>query len=59
MSAVSILGLPAEIYTMGSMYAWILACYLIGFPIAAHVFVPIIHKLNMTSAYQVALNTVQ
>ncbi len=53
MSAIFILGTPAEVYLNGTMYSWIFPCYFVAFPIAAHVYLPILHKLDLVSAYEV------
>ena len=53
MSAISILGIPAEIYLHGIMYVAIILAYSIAFPVAAHIFVPFFHRQNLTSAYEV------
>ena len=53
MSAISILGVPAEIYLHGIMYVAVIFAYLIAFPVTAHVFVPFFHGQNLTSAYEV------
>ena len=58
MSAITILGVPAEIYTFGTEYWFIVLSYVLLFPITAHVFVPVFHGLNITSAYEVMLEYV-
>lgn len=55
MSAITILGVPAEIYTFGTEYWFIVVSYVFLFPITAHVFVPVFHGLDITSAYEVRL----
>lgn len=52
-SAVAIIGVPAEIYTHGTQY-WFIGCaYILGLLIPAHVFIPILYRLRLSSAYQV------
>lgn len=52
-SAVAIIGVPAEIYTHGTQY-WFIGCaYILGLLIPAYVFIPILYKLQLSSAYQV------
>lgn len=53
MSAVQILGNTAEVYLNGTMYSYIVFGYIWCFPVAAIVFMPIIHRLDITSAYEV------
>lgn len=52
LSALTILGTPAEIYTNGTMYFWILLGMLIATAGAAHVFVPVFYHLDTTSCFQ-------
>lgn len=53
MSAITILGVPAEIYTFGTQYWLIVASYVILFPAVAMVFVPVFRSLEITSSYEV------
>ncbi|XP_013881772.1 solute carrier family 5 member 6 isoform X2 [Austrofundulus limnaeus] len=51
-SAVAIIGVPAEIYTHGTQY-WFMGCaYVLGLLIPAHVFIPVLYRLRLSSAYQ-------
>uniref|UniRef100_UPI0037E84025 solute carrier family 5 member 6 n=1 Tax=Semicossyphus pulcher TaxID=241346 RepID=UPI0037E84025 len=51
-SAVAIIGVPAEIYTHGTQY-WFIGCaYILGLLIPAHVFIPVLYRLRLSSAYQ-------
>uniref|UniRef100_A0A1A8LFC5 Sodium-dependent multivitamin transporter n=3 Tax=Nothobranchius TaxID=28779 RepID=A0A1A8LFC5_9TELE len=51
-SAVAIIGVPAEIYAHGTQY-WFIGCaYILGLLIPAHVFIPVLYRLHLTSAYQ-------
>ncbi|KAM4540534.1 solute carrier family 5 member 6 [Fundulus diaphanus] len=51
-SAVAIIGVPAEIYTHGTQY-WFIGCaYILGLLIPAHVFIPVLYRLQLSSAYQ-------
>lgn len=51
-SAVAIIGVPAEIYSNGTQY-WFLGCaYILGLLIPAHVFIPVLYRLQLSSAYQ-------
>lgn len=52
-SAVAIIGVPAEIYTHGTQY-WFIGCaYILGLLIPARVFIPVLYRLRLSSAYQV------
>lgn len=51
-SAVAIIGVPAEIYTHGTQY-WFIGCaYVLGLLVPAHVFIPVLYRLKLSSAYQ-------
>ncbi|KAK3610276.1 hypothetical protein CHS0354_029736 [Potamilus streckersoni] len=52
LSAVLVLGVPTEIFYNGTMYWLICFSNLLTFPIAAHGFLPVFHKLELTSAYE-------
>lgn len=56
MSAITLLGTPAEIYVFGTEYWLIWVGYLIMIPLTAHVFVPIFYKLKLTSVFEVKKN---
>lgn len=52
-SAVAIIGVPAEIYTHGTQY-WFIGCaYILGLLIPAYIFIPVLYRLQLSSAYQV------
>ncbi|XP_055027965.2 solute carrier family 5 member 6 [Misgurnus anguillicaudatus] len=51
-SAVAIIGTPAEIYANGTQY-WFIGCsYILGLLIPAHIFIPLLYRLHLNSAYQ-------
>ncbi|XP_034714059.1 solute carrier family 5 member 6 isoform X2 [Etheostoma cragini] len=51
-SAVAIVGVPAEIYTHGTQY-WFIGCaYILGLLIPAHIFIPVLYRLRLSSTYQ-------
>ncbi|XP_056281680.1 solute carrier family 5 member 6 [Pseudoliparis swirei] len=51
-SAVAIIGVPAEVYAHGTQY-WFIGCaYFLGLLIPAHVFIPVLYRLHLSSAYQ-------
>lgn len=54
MSAITILGVPSEIYTYGTQYWLIVASYIILFPSVALVFVPIFRAVEISSSYEVS-----
>lgn len=53
MSAISILGTTAEIYTNGAQYFMLGLSYFIAFPLAAEVYMPMFYRLRLTSAHEV------
>ena len=55
MSAITLLGTPAEIYTFNTMYLWIVFGFVFSIPIAAHVYVPVFYNLKITSIFEVSL----
>lgn len=55
MSAITLLGTPAEMYNYGTMYFWIGLSYLFVVFGAAHVYIPVFYNLNVTSAYEVSV----
>lgn len=58
MSAITLLGVPAENYMYGTQFVVINISYIIGTPIAAFVFLPVFYRLNLTSAYEVCYQIV-
>eukprot|EP00066_Takifugu_rubripes_P010611 XP_003978582.1 PREDICTED: sodium-dependent multivitamin transporter-like [Takifugu rubripes] len=51
-SAVAIIGVPAEIYTNGTQYWFMGFAYILGLLIPAYIFVPLLYRLRLSSAYQ-------
>ena len=53
MSAITILGFPAEVYIYGTQFwMWTLSfCLMI--PLAAYVFIPVFYRLKLTSSFEV------
>ena len=52
LSALTVLGTPAEIYTNNTMYVWILVAMVLATGGAAHLFIPVFYNLNITSCFQ-------
>ena len=53
MSAITMLGTPAEMYNYTVMYWWISVSYLFVIAGAAHIYMPVFYQLKVTSAYEV------
>lgn len=53
MSAVTLLGVSAEIYTFGTMFVVINLAYGIFTPVAAYLYLPVFFNLGATSVYEV------
>ena len=54
MSAITILGVPSEMYSYGTQYWLIVASYIILFPCVALVFVPVFRAVEISSSYEVS-----
>ncbi|XP_072049182.1 sodium-coupled monocarboxylate transporter 1-like [Amphiura filiformis] len=52
MSAITVLGTPAEIYNYGTMFWWFALSYLIVSLLVAFVYMPLFYKLHITSVYE-------
>ncbi|VDL85927.1 unnamed protein product [Schistocephalus solidus] len=52
-SAVTLLGTNNEIYTNGIEFGLMMLAYLIAFPVAAEVYVPVFYKLQLSSSHEV------
>ncbi len=53
MSAITVLGTPAEIYNYGTMFWWFALSYSIVSLLVAFVYMPLFYKLQITSVYEV------
>ena len=53
-SAITLLGTPAEVATLGTMYMWICISFCLVIPVSAHAFVPVFYKLELTSVFEVS-----
>ncbi|CAG0923130.1 unnamed protein product [Notodromas monacha] len=52
MSAITLLGTPAEVYQYGTMYWFIGVSYFLVIPGAAYLYLPVFYQLELTSAYE-------
>uniref|UniRef100_A0A2D4I6R7 Sodium-coupled monocarboxylate transporter 1 n=1 Tax=Micrurus lemniscatus lemniscatus TaxID=129467 RepID=A0A2D4I6R7_MICLE len=52
MSAVTILGTPAEIYRYGGMFSLFAISYMLMVVISAEIFLPVFYRLKITSTYE-------
>lgn len=52
MSAITLLGTPAEMYNFTTMYWYIGISYFFVMFMAAHIYIPIFYNLKVTSAYE-------
>jgi len=52
-SAILLLGTPAEIVVYGTQYWMICISYFFVIPLAAYVFIPIFYRLGVTSVFEV------
>ena len=55
LSAITLLGVPSEIFTYGAEYMVVLFSYILLIAIAAIIFAPIFHGLRLTSVHEVIL----
>ena len=56
MSAILILGTPAEMYTQGTQYFMYVIGMILAVILAAQLFVPLLYPLNLTSSFEVCLS---
>lgn len=54
-SAITLLGTPAEVYTNNTMYWWISIGFILSAAGTAHIFVPVFYQLEITSVFQVRI----
>lgn len=57
MSAITLLGTPAEVYQFGTMYWLIGVSYFIVMPATNYLYLPIFYRLQVTSAYEVQIES--
>ncbi|XP_055877515.1 sodium-coupled monocarboxylate transporter 1-like isoform X2 [Biomphalaria glabrata] len=58
MSAITLLGNPAEIYLYSIMYFWIGVGYFLCIAGASHIYLPMFYQLQVTSAYEGGMKAV-
>lgn len=56
LSSISFLGDPVEVYYYGAIYWSMTLGFLIGLPIIAHVFAPILYRMKLISVCEVAFS---
>lgn len=54
MSAIPMLGIPAETYLTGTQFWMVVVAYCFMFPTVAYVFMPVFYKLGLSSVYEVS-----
>ena len=54
MSAITVLGIPTEMYVFGTQYWLVALSGFMTYPVTCHVFLPFFHNLQLASAYQVS-----
>lgn len=52
-SALTIMGTPAEVYTHGTMFLWFTFVYMASVGITAYIFAPKFYELGFSSVYEV------
>lgn len=52
MSAITLLGTPAEIYTYGTLYCWIAVSYIFTMIISSQIYIPIFYNMQLTSVFE-------
>ncbi|RUS69340.1 hypothetical protein EGW08_022897, partial [Elysia chlorotica] len=53
LSAITTIGVPAEVYYNGTMYIWLAFSFLFVSAASAHIYMPVFYQLNLTSLYEV------
>ncbi|CAK8694350.1 unnamed protein product [Clavelina lepadiformis] len=52
LSAVTVLGTPAEVYAYGTMYTWSFVGYFTAAVITAEIYIPVFYSAKLSSVYQ-------
>ena len=58
-SAILLLGTPAEIAIYGTQYWMICISFLFVIPLAAYIFIPVFYRLGLTSVFEVKKTLIQ
>lgn len=53
MSAITLLGTPAEMYVNGTQYIALVLAYPLVMAAAAHLYLPVFYKLGVSTSYEV------
>uniref|UniRef100_A0A8C5IGA0 Sodium/iodide cotransporter n=1 Tax=Junco hyemalis TaxID=40217 RepID=A0A8C5IGA0_JUNHY len=53
MSAIQVLGVPAEAFRYGAKFLWMCLAQLINSALTAQLFLPVFYRLGLTSTYEV------
>ena len=56
MSAITLLGTPAEMYVYGTQYSMIWIGFVLMIPISAYMFYPVFFRLQLTSVFEVCIS---
>ncbi len=56
MSAITLLGTPAEMYTQGTQYILLVASYPLVMYATANWYMPVLYELGVSTSYEVYLN---
>ena len=56
-SAITILGTPAEVYVYSTMYWWIAVAFIFTALGAGQIFIPVFYNLGITSVFEVSVFT--
>lgn len=52
-SAITLLGTPAEVYRYNTMYWWVSVAFIVTGIGSAHIFIPVFYNLGVTSIFEV------
>ena len=55
MSAITLLGTPAEVYANGTQYCLLVLSYPFVMAAAAHIYMPVLYDLGVSTSYEVSI----